>query len=139
MDFGGLNFLYKVGFCQHQYFSEEYSYLCLLIALVVKISVSEVTIDFSNSLSHLLLVLHHFNISNPFLSGVIYHAYFNLKTVSIQLISAPTVHTGLVIINKEGQDAINKATLSAEYRNDKIFSWCSSSLELICVVFAGLA
>ena len=57
-------------------FSEEYIYLCLLIALVVKISVSEVTIDFSNSLSHLLLVLHHFNISNPFLSGVIYHAYF---------------------------------------------------------------
>ena len=40
-------------------FLEEYIYLCLLIILVVKISVSEVTIDFSNSLPHLLLMLYH--------------------------------------------------------------------------------
>ena len=35
-------------------FLEEYTYLCLLIALVIKISVSEVTIDFSNGLPHIL-------------------------------------------------------------------------------------
>ena len=52
-------------------FSAEYIYLCLLIALVVKISVSEVTIDFSNSLTHLL----HSNSSTSFLSGVMCHSY----------------------------------------------------------------
>ena len=44
---------------------EKYIYLCLLIALVVKISVSEVTIDFSNSLPH-LLHSNNSTISRPF-------------------------------------------------------------------------